>query len=541
MVTDHRNKQTKNLAIGLLSSLSISLILLTAYAIIKKNRAEFQYKDLVAKNNLETKQYKNTLLKKENEIQHYKNTIGNIEVFHPQTAMAFKEANISNTKPIQAISNRLALEAELTLPKDAAKALRIAEAAYKIDLPPPSIFAIRALCSTAYSNSEDSSLTASLIHDTAGQTAEFSPDGSRLLTASGNTAKLWDTQGNLLADLKGHMGHINSAIFSLSPKNSRILTASEDNTAKLWDLNGNLLANFTGHTERVVNAIFSPDGSRVLTASEDHTAKLWDIKGNCLLDIRYQAKNENGTKNEKNKDLDIADISLDELLNVRIASKIPPVAIALSPDSSRILIASEESGMKLWDSNGKLLADVKGHTGPVNSAAFSPDGSRILTASKDQTAKLWDAKGNLQVDLKGHTDAVNGAVFSPDGRLVLTASDDKTAKLWDLNGNLLADLKGHTGPINSAVFSLNGSRILTASGDKTAKLWNIQGNLLANLKEHTDAVGSAAFSPDGKRIVTASVDGRAVIWLTPEGIIEWLKTAPIPKLTKKEKIELGIE
>jgi len=39
--------------------------------------------------------------------------------------------------------------------------------------------------------------------------------------------------------------------------------------------------------------------------------------------------------------------------------------------------------------------------------------------------------------------------------------------------------------------------------------------------------------------VTASDDGTAIVWLTPEWIMDWLKTAPIPKLTKEEKEELG--
>jgi WD40 repeat protein len=109
-----------------------------------------------------------------------------------------------------------------------------------------------------------------------------------------------------------------------------------------------------------------------------------------------------------------------------------------------------------------------------------------------------------------------------------------------MSGKLLTDVKGHTAWVNSAVFSSDGSKILTASLDKTAKLWDLNGKLLADLRSHTDWVNSAVFSPDGKRIVTASNDCTVIIWPTPELIMEWLKTAPIPKLTQKEKEELGI-
>jgi WD40 repeat protein len=105
---------------------------------------------------------------------------------------------------------------------------------------------------------------------------------------------------------------------------------------------------------------------------------------------------------------------------------------------------------------------------------------------------------------------------------------------------LLAQLQGHTNDVTSVVFSPDGSKILTASWDDTAKLWDLAGNLLADLKGHTVNVNSALFSPDSKRILTASIDQTSIIWPTPEGIMEWLKTAPIPKLTPKEKEELGI-
>lgn len=69
----------------------------------------------------------------------------------------------------------------------------------------------------------------------------------------------------------------------------------------------------------------------------------------------------------------------------------------------------------------------------------------------------------------------------------------------------------------------------------------VKGKLLAELKGHKADVNTAVFSPDGKYIVTASYDGTAIIWPTPETIMEWLKTAPIPKLTAEDKKKLGIE
>jgi WD40 repeat protein len=65
--------------------------------------------------------------------------------------------------------------------------------------------------------------------------AAFSPDGSRIVTASNDkTARIWDTaSGKETAVLRGHDGTVSSAAFSRD--GSRIVTASEDKTARIWD------------------------------------------------------------------------------------------------------------------------------------------------------------------------------------------------------------------------------------------------------------------------------------------------------------------
>jgi WD40 repeat protein len=64
--------------------------------------------------------------------------------------------------------------------------------------------------------------------------AAFSPDGSRIVTASGTTARIWDAAtAKEIAVLRGHDDTVNSAAFS--PDGLRIVTASSDNTVRIWD------------------------------------------------------------------------------------------------------------------------------------------------------------------------------------------------------------------------------------------------------------------------------------------------------------------
>ena len=97
-----------------------------------------------------------------------------------------------------------------------------------------------------------------LDHTGAVYTAEFSPDGKWIVTASADgTARIWDAStGKLLAELK-HENIVGSAHFS--PDGKYVVTAS-GNTASVWDAaTGKLVAKLDGHTKVVNSAAFSPE------------------------------------------------------------------------------------------------------------------------------------------------------------------------------------------------------------------------------------------------------------------------------------------
>jgi WD40 repeat protein len=74
-----------------------------------------------------------------------------------------------------------------------------------------------------------------------------------------------------------HDGEVSSAEFS--PDGKRVLTASADSTARLWSAaTGEPIGEPMKHDDDVVAAQFSPDGRWVVTASWD-TARVWDVAG----------------------------------------------------------------------------------------------------------------------------------------------------------------------------------------------------------------------------------------------------------------------
>jgi dipeptidyl aminopeptidase/acylaminoacyl peptidase len=114
-------------------------------------------------------------------------------------------------------------------------------------------------------------------HESSVWSAQFSPDGRRVVTASWDmTARVWDaTSGKPIGGSMKHNMPVNSA--QVSPNGQRVVTASADKTARVWDAaSGKPVSEPMKHESEVLSAQFSPDGQRVVTASKDGTSRLWD-------------------------------------------------------------------------------------------------------------------------------------------------------------------------------------------------------------------------------------------------------------------------
>ncbi len=375
-------------------------------------------------------------------------------------------------------------------------------------------------------------LTGSMRHDAALDSAEFSPDGQQIVTASDDkTARVWDAaSGKPIGEPMKHKDEVNSARFS--PDGQRVVTASKDKTAQVWDAaSGKPIGEPMKHEGPVYSAKFSPNGQQVATASKDKTARVWDAASGKPIGEPLKHDDEVGRAEFSPNGQQVVTTSRDKTARVWDVASGKPIgepmkhegsvlSAEFSPNGQRVVTASWDKTARVWDAaSGKPIGEPMKHEGGVYSAKFSPDGQRVVTASDDKTARVWDAANGKPIGPLYHLSGVFFAAFSPDGQRVVTASKDKTVRVWDVaNGKAIGEPMNHNGRVYSAEFSPDGQRVVTASADKTAQVWDTASSqAVGGRMRHLSGIYSAEFSPNGQQVVTASTDKTARVWDAASG------------------------
>jgi len=355
--------------------------------------------------------------------------------------------------------------------------------------------------------------------------AKFSPDGKKIVLSYGSHSKIIEiSSGKTLWDwlYDEHDVPSKDILKHFSPDGKRIILFDLENTATIYntDTIRKAVLVLKGHTSKIYRATYSPDGKKIITASLDSTIKIWDAATAKLITT---LKKQNYTE-----------------------------TFLFSPDSKKIVIITELYEAKVLDAaTGKPIGSLTGFE--VDNAGqwtqFSPDGKLVLKLSMGNQeeaatapfveycdkinmaagdalwkyydkAEVWDVQtGKSLYKIDNLVEFNNASFFSPDGKKIITPHRDGTVMVREAStGKNLFSLTGHTGIVNSARFSPDGKKIITASMDNTVKVWDAAiGKLLTSLVGHNSPINDARFSPDGKMIVTASGDRSAGIWNVATG------------------------
>jgi len=312
----------------------------------------------------------------------------------------------------------------------------------------------------------------------------------------------------------------------------------------------------SGHESEVFICAWAPNSDLLASGSGDSTARIWNLddasvsNGETMV-LRHTRRSD-------------AHSPAPTLANKDVTS------LDWNSTGTQLATGSYDGYARIWSTDGKLVSDLHGHTGPIFALKWNKNGKYILSAGVDRTTIIWDAANAeikqqfpfheapaLDVDWKddtifascstdkkihvcqmgrsspvitftGHENEVNAIKWDPSGELLASCSDDKTLKLWRLNSErYIHNLCAHQSEIYTIKWSpaggdspLPNQDLLLASAcfDSTVRLWDVEsGTCLHRLTKHDEPVYSVSFSPDGKLLASGSFDRWIHIWSTNSG------------------------
>jgi WD40 repeat protein len=105
--------------------------------------------------------------------------------------------------------------------------------------------------------------------------------------------------------------------------------------------------------------------------------------------------------------------------------------VLFTPDN-RLIVANGRNVYVLPADKAETLFTLAGHPKQVNAVALTPDGKRILTASHDGTIRVWNADtGEALKAFDWQIGAITAVAFAPDGLTCAAVGLNGNVVVWD--------------------------------------------------------------------------------------------------------------
>ena len=274
------------------------------------------------------------------------------------------------------------------------------------------------------------------------------------------------------AQLRGHGGPVRA--LAISSDGKAAISGSFDQTAIVWSLSRNAAEQVLRFHDGAVNAVLMLGDGRAATAGEDGRIAIWRF-GSERPEAVFQGHGA------------------------------PVVALAVSPDRSKLASASWDRTVRLWPLGGGAPRVLEGHQQNVNGVAFLPDG-RVVSAAYDATVRIWPAAPDGSPQIISLSTPLNALAVAPDGEIVAGGADGRVHFL-DSSGVPIGEVEAQPTPIISTCISPDGKLVAASRIRGSVAIVDRQARtLLRTLVGPGLPVWSLAFFPDSRTLLTGGAD-----------------------------------
>jgi WD40 repeat protein len=299
----------------------------------------------------------------------------------------------------------------------------------------------------------------------------LSPDGTRLAAGIGDGVTVYDLskkQPSAVFEARTPRELVYSLAWSAD---GSLLASGGFRQLRLWDLKSQEpVAAFEGFAGRVTSVAFGADGK---IYAGDGEAGFPGV-------IRSWELNDRTPSNAW-----VA--HADAVFSIRIAA------------DGTMYTAGGDKLVKAWDlKSGKEIGKFEGHVAQVMAVAVSPDGTRLASAGADREIKVWDRKtAELKTSLATNIAGVTALAWA-DNKTVVSTSEDGTARLSSIDNKDRA-IKTFAGAndVLSSVAAGKDGRIFAAGQDGVVYEWSSGSTILAGTltpHDHAPADTTATIS-----------------------------------------------
>jgi len=312
------------------------------------------------------------------------------------------------------------------------------------------------------------------------QSIAYSPDGKMLATGTSwreNGVQIWDAGtgqsiGKFAVD--NNVGRVR-----FSPDGDFIAAGTWDRKVFIWDVQSQrLIKTLTDYRDFIYSIDFSPDGNRIMATGRDASMMVWDVKtGGLLVNIRTGTFKGNGAflldgvqiAAVTGTSVKIWNLETDlRVAEYKHPQKPIPTVLAVSPDGESVFVGYKDGRVLELGADSFLLAhEFEGNGEPVASLAISPSQDRLLVATENHTIIVWDLETREKISETthpGHGGYISSLSVSPDGRQLISGADDGRLYVWDLGTNAATriDQGGHH-RVEDVRFFPDGERFISVT------------------------------------------------------------------------------